>query len=88
MKKIEKGIVFSNDIYRIMNSQNALDFNYEENGFIIPSKEKIEFLRRDFAKDINRIFNNEVTIFTEEEMESFLYKSLEDCRDFPHCVFR
>ena len=88
MKKIEKGIVFSNDIYRIMNGQNALDFNYVENGIIIPSKEKIEFLRKDFRKDVNSIFNNETTIFTEEEMEDFLYESLEDCRELPHCIIR
>lgn len=88
MKKIEKGIVFSNEIYRIMNGQNALDFNYEQNGLIIPTKKQIDILRKDFRKDVNRIFNNETTIFEENEMEKFLYDALEDCRDFPHCVFR
>lgn len=30
MEKINKGIVFSNDIFRILKERNALDFNYEK----------------------------------------------------------
>lgn len=88
MKKIDKGIVFSNDIFRIMKGQNALDFDYKQNGLIIPNEEQIERLREDFKKDVNRIFNNEVTIFSEKEMEEFLYSSLEDSWDYPHCFIR
>lgn len=88
MKKIDKGIVFSNDIFRIMKGQNALDFDYKQNGLIIPNEKQIERLREDFKKDVNVIFNNEVTIFSEKEMENFLYNSLEDSWDYPHCFIR
>ena len=30
MKRINNGIVFSNDIYRILSGKNALDYNYQE----------------------------------------------------------
>lgn len=86
MKRIDKGIIFSNDIFRILNGQNALDFNYRVNGFNIPNKNQIDVLREDFKKDVKRIFNNEVTIFSEEEMERFLYSSLENSWNYPHCV--
>lgn len=85
MRKIKEGIVFSNDIYRILKGQNALDFNYEEKGMKVPTKEEIEFLRKDFLKDVNRIFKNKVEIITEDEMEEFLYESLEDSWEYPHC---
>ena len=71
-----------------MNGQNALDFNYEKNGLAIPNEKQIEILRKDFKKDVNRIFRNEVTIFSEEEMEEFLYSSLEDSWMYPHCIIR
>ena len=32
MIKVEDGIVFSNEIYRILKWQNELDFNYSANG--------------------------------------------------------
>lgn len=87
MIRIEEGIVFSNDIYRILQGKNALDFNYVANGLIIPSKEQIDFVRADFEKDVRRIFNDKVTIFSEEQMEEFLYTSLENVREYPHCIF-
>ena len=87
MIKIEDGIVFSNDIYRILQGQNALDFDYSSNGLIIPTREQIEFLRADFEEDVRRIFNNNVTIFSEEQMEDFLYTSLENVKEYPHCIF-
>jgi len=88
MEKVNKGIIFSNDIYRILKGQNALDFSYEQNGLVIPSEKQIEKLKEDFKKDTNRIFDNEVTIFSEEEVERVLYSSLEDCYGYPHRVIR
>lgn len=88
MEKINKGIVFSNDIYTILRGQNALDFSYENNGLIIPTEQQIEKLREDFKNDTKRIFDGEVTIFSEEEMENFLCSSLEDCYGYPHCIIR
>lgn len=85
MKKINKGIVFSNDIFKILKGRNALDFNYEKKGLKIPNERQIKKLRDDFKKDVNRIFNSEVTIFSEEEMEEFMYESLEDSWRYPHC---
>lgn len=87
MIKVEEGIVFSNDIYRILQGQNALDFDYSANGLIIPTKEQIEFLRADFEKDVRTIFNNKVTIFSEEQMEDFLSTALDNVREYPHCIF-
>ncbi len=88
MEKVNSGVVFSNDILRILQGKNALDFNYEKNGLSLPSKKQIEVLREDFRKDVNRIFERDVTIFSEEKMEGFLNDSLEDCTIYPHCFSR
>ena len=88
MKKINEGIVFSNDIYRILEGKNALDFNYEKQGMKIPTKEEIEILRQDFAKDVKRIFTNKVEIIEEEEITGFLEEALNDIKEYPHCVTR
>lgn len=64
MEKISNGIVFSNDIKRILDGINAFDFKYE----CIPSGAVINELRYDFKKDTQKIFNNEVTIVSEDEM--------------------
>ena len=88
MKKINEGIVFSNDIFRILKGENALNFNYEQKGMVIPSEKQIEFLRKDFLRDVNRIFNNKVKVITEDEMENYLYTSLEDVMEYPHRIIR
>lgn len=88
MEKVNSGIVFSNDILRILQGKNALDFNYEKSGLVPPTKKQVEILRENFKKDVNRIFENDVTIFSEEEMESFLNDSLDDCLNYPHCFIR
>ncbi len=64
MKTIKKGIVFSNDIKRILSGINALDYQYE----VIPNDKIIESVREHFKEQTNKIFNNEVTIISEEEM--------------------
>ncbi len=83
MRIIDKGIVFSNDIVRILNGKNALDFNYEQNGMKLPSEEDIEILRADFRKDVNRIFKNNVEIISEEEMEKYVQEVLQDSENIP-----
>lgn len=79
MKKIKNGIVFSDDISRILNGINAFDFKYE----FIPSEKVIKTVREDFKNDANEIFNGNVTIVTEEEM-----LSVNDLIDgkYPHCL--
>lgn len=67
MEKIKKGIVFSNDIERILKGNNALNFNYESKGLKIPDSTFIKSLRENFSLCTNKIFNN-VTIISEEEM--------------------
>jgi len=67
MEKIKNGIVFSNDIGRILKGNNALNFNYEKLGLKIPNSTFIKSLRENFSLCTNRIFNN-VTIISEEEM--------------------
>lgn len=88
MKKIEEGIVFSNDIYSILKGVNSLDFDYRRRGIMLPSEEEIQKIRDDFSKDVNRMFDGKVTIFSEGEMEDFLYWSLSDVLEYPHCEFR
>ncbi|MBR3720823.1 MAG: phosphoribosyltransferase [Clostridia bacterium] len=83
MREINEGIVFSNDIYRILKGKNALNFNYLENGMEIPDKKDIDFLRQDFKNDVNRIFNNKVEIIEEDEMEKYVYETLEDSENLP-----
>ena len=78
MKKIEKGIVFSNDIARILNGKNAFNYIYQA----IPSDCIIESVRKSFKDDVNKIFKNEVTIITEEEMLNI--NNLID-GEYPHC---
>lgn len=67
MEIINNGIVFSNDIERILKGSNALNFNYEQKGLKIPNSSFIKMLREDFSLSTNKIFNN-VTIISEEEM--------------------
>ena len=88
MKKVEDGIVFSNDIYSILKGVNALDFDYRGRGMMLPTEQEINKIRMDFLKDVNRMFARKVTIFSEAEMEDFLYWSLCDVLDYPHCISR
>ena len=81
MRKIKKGIVFSDDIKRILSGVNAFDYQYKS----IPSGSVIDLVRYDFRNDVNKIFNDEVTIISEEEMlgvNEFIGG------EYPHCYFR
>lgn len=81
MIRIKNGIVFSNDIKRILNGVNAFDYKYKG----IPSGSVIDTVREDFRCDVNKIFNREVTIISEEEMleiNEFIGG------EYPHCYFR
>ena len=78
MKDIKKGIVFSDYIKRILSGVNAFDYKYE----CVPSDDVISDIRNNFKEDVNKIFNNEVTIITEDEMlgvNSFIGG------EYPHC---
>ena len=78
MIKIKDGFVVSEDIKRILDGINAFDFKYD----FIPSGETIKDLRNDFKRNINEVFNNKVTIISEEEMlgiNSFIGG------EYPHC---
>ena len=81
MKKINKGIVFSYDIKRILNGINAFDYKYE----FVPSNTIIDTLRADFKSDVEKIFKGNVTIISEEEM--MLINTLIN-GDYPHCYSR
>lgn len=89
MKKLENGIVFSNDIARILKGNNALNYSYEKNGLILPEKEYMERLRRDFKKDTNRIFQGQSTILEEEEMLESMNEAMKDVYGrVPHLILR
>lgn len=89
MKTINEGIVFSNDIKTILDGNNALDFNYQGNGLILPSQNTISYIRESFFKETKNIFNNRVTIITEEQMLEGLNSSLSDVyMVYPHCLSR
>ena len=80
MKEVKKGIVFSNDIERILKGINSYEFNYEVN----IKKEFLKGLREYFKKDVSRIFDY-VTIISEEEM--MMVNNLIG-GDLPHCYTR
>ena len=80
MKKIENGIVFSNDIYRILKGYNALDFKYK----FIPSNEFINSIRLDFKNSVKSIFDK-VTIVSEDDMMNGLYSIIN--KEYPHRIF-
>ena len=86
MKKINEGIVYSNDINLILNGYNNLDYNYP--GIVIPSKSFIEDLRKDFKKQVDQIFKK-TTIISEEDMVLSIYNSIKDVLGiYPHCFTR
>ena len=81
MKKINKGIVFSEDIKRILNGINAFDYKYD----FIPNNGVIDTIRTDFKFDVNKIFSGNVTIISEEEM---MEVNTLIGGDYPHCYSR
>ena len=89
MRKIENGIVFSNDVERILKGKNALGFSYQDNGLTIPSNNFLETLRSGFKFDVNKIFGSYVTIIGEEDMLNSIYNVVSDVlRRVPHCFTR
>lgn len=88
MKIIKEGIVFSNDIQRILEGYNAINFSYNKQGIIIPNKNYIESLRKDFTTTVNNIFTT-TTIITESEMLESIYSSISPFSGvYPHCISR
>ncbi len=88
MKSIKDGIVFSNDIVRIMQGNNALQFNYQE-FCILPSDNFFRSLREDFYNSTSKIFGGKVTVIEEEEMLEGMYSSIQDVIGrYPHCILR
>ena len=63
MEKISRGIVFSEDIKRILNGVNAFKFKYD----FKPRESVIDEVREDFRRDVNGIFDK-VVIISEEDM--------------------
>ena len=80
MKKIKKGIVFSNDIKRILEGYNAFDYNYD----VVLNDNVIDDVRKYFRLCVDMIFGD-VTIILEDEMLEVnnLIKG-----DYPHCYVR
>ena len=89
MKIIKNGIVFSNDISRILNGYNAINYSYNENGIFIPTNSFIENIRQDFSNTVNKIFENKTTIIQEEDMLESIYTSISPFLGrYPHCISR
>ena len=63
MEKISEGIVFSEDIKRILNGVNAFKFKYD----FKPSDDVIREVRDDFRREVSNIFDK-VVIISEEDM--------------------
>lgn len=82
METVEKGIIFSYDIDSIMKGKNALKFNYNENGLLVPDKTIIENVRRDFEKDAKNTYNTDVVIVSEEEMKYYMNKFIDMYRGY------
>ena len=88
MKIIKEGIVFSNDIQRILKGYNAIKYSYNQQGIIIPKENTIEDLRKDFTTTVNKIFTKTTTI-TEKEMLESIYSSISPfLGNYPHCISR
>ena len=88
MKIIKEGIVFSNDIKRILEGYNAINFSYNKQGIIIPNKNFIKSLRKDFTTTVNKIFTQTTTIQESEMLES-IYSSISPfLGQYPHCISR
>ena len=79
MKKISEGIVFSEDIKRILNGVNAFKFKYD----FKPSDDVIREVRDDFRREVSTIFDR-VEIISEEDM-----MRVNDLigGGYPHCNF-
>ena len=89
MKTIDNKIVFSNDIKRILEGKNSLNFDYQKNGIQIPNNIIFENLRKNFQKETKEIFNNQVEIISEEEMRECIEHSIKTYLfQYPHCIFR
>ena len=88
MKTIKDGIVFSDDIERILNGNNALNFNYSKEGFVIPNSGFIKNIRESFSNDVRRIFDGKVTILSEDEMVNGIDFAVSDIMGkYPHRIF-
>ena len=79
MEKISEGIVFSEDIKRILNGVNAFKFKYD----FKPSDDVIREVRDDFRREVSTIFDR-VVIISEEDM-----MRVNDLigGGYPHCNF-
>lgn len=75
MKTIENKIVFSNDIKKILNGNNPLQFKYFKSEVPSSVLTTIDELRLDFKQDTNNIFASNVEIITEDEMETSITRS-------------
>ena len=80
MERIKNGIVFSNDIKKILSGVNAFDYKYD----FIPNSSTIDMVRDDFRDEVVKIFKN-VVIISEEEMEN-VNRFIGG--EYPHCYFR
>jgi hypothetical protein len=86
MKKINEGIVYSNDINLILKGYNNLDFKYK--GIIMPDAAFIEELRKDFKRRTSKMFDK-ITTISEEDMISSIYNSIKDVLGiYPHRLTR
>lgn len=81
MKKIDKGIVFSEDVKRILEGINAFDYKYK----FIPNNSVIDTIREDFKDNVNKIFSGNITIISEEEM---MQVNNLIGGEYPHCYSR
>lgn len=70
MKIIENKIVFSNDIKKILNGNNPLNYKYFNSSIPDSLSALIDELRKDFKNDVSTIFNGNYKIINEEEMQS------------------
>ena len=80
MEKISKGIVFSNDIDRILSGVNAFNYNYK----VRPSSDVVRSVRKNFKGEVNEIFDDVLIISEDEMLEVNKFVGGE----YPHCIFR
>lgn len=78
MYVINEGMVFSNDIETIMRGNNPMDFRYQDKDMVLPKTSFYNDLRKDFEKDIKKIFGTNYKIIGETEMYNAIYLALVD----------
>ena len=83
MDKINKGVVFSNDIKLILKGKNSLKYSFNKNGIIIPDDSFIDNLREEFKKIVKKAYGTDITIVSENDMKAYMNSYIDKFNSYP-----